>query len=459
MSIGSTSINVNRVFGDLNEDGEVNIVDLNLLVNLILKGGSGQEADQYVPNMTIAEFKAKHWQDAASYIDTVTDNEIIHGWVTSSDESGNIYKSLYIVDESGAGIAISINKTNLYQDYPIGQEIVLPMQGYFVGKYMGMQQIGYPSWYANGNTWEVSFIPLEMWESMVKPKGTPDPDKTEPSVVSLDEFANNFDPETLQSYQGKLVRINNVKFEIADGVNTFSETSHATSRVITDEYGNQIYVRTSNYADFASNPLPVGSVDLVGELSFYSRYWQLLLRSADDVIPGEGEGEAPTPVTSLDESFDYSLPINWTRIAISGDRNWYHTMYQQNGYAAMTGHTGKQPPFDAWLITPAIDIKNAVNKVLTFTTQFAAYNSSTTVFEVYVLDSADPETATVKVKLNPVLASPSSTSIYSEVTESGDIDLSQWADGVYHIGFRYYATNDVDYGTWCLDNVKFGLSR
>ena len=82
MSIGSTSINVNRVFGDLNEDGEVNIADLNLLVNLILKGGSGQEADQYVPNMTIAEFKAKHWQDATSYIDTVTANEIIHrGWI------------------------------------------------------------------------------------------------------------------------------------------------------------------------------------------------------------------------------------------------------------------------------------------------------------------------------------------------------------------------------------------
>ena len=97
-------------------------------------------------NMTIAEFKAKHWQEARNYIDTVKEDEIIHGWVTSSDESGNVYKCLYIMDESGYGLAISINQNSLYNNYRIGQEIVIPMRDCFVGKYNGQQQLGYPAW-------------------------------------------------------------------------------------------------------------------------------------------------------------------------------------------------------------------------------------------------------------------------------------------------------------------------
>ena len=78
---------------------------LSLMLLLVFTAACSDEFDQppmVVPtaehhaNMTIAEFKAKHWQDARNYIDTVTEDEIIHGWVTSSDESGNIYKNLYI---------------------------------------------------------------------------------------------------------------------------------------------------------------------------------------------------------------------------------------------------------------------------------------------------------------------------------------------------------------------------
>ena len=103
------------VFGDLNDDNEVNVADINVLVDLILRGPITPQN----PYMSIAEFKAKHWQDAVNYVDTITEDEVIHGWVVSSDESGNIYKSLYIMDESGAGITISINKTSLYQDYQV----------------------------------------------------------------------------------------------------------------------------------------------------------------------------------------------------------------------------------------------------------------------------------------------------------------------------------------------------
>lgn len=443
------------LFGDLNNDGEVNLADLNVLVEVILNGqpqpGPGPVAT-HTPNMTIAEFKAKHWQDDLNCIDTVTSNEIIHGWVTSSDRSGNIYKMLYIADESGQGLAISINKNYLCNEYPIGQEIVLPMQGYFIGNYSNMQQIGYPTWYEGGQAWEPTYLPASMWESMAELNGAPDPDRPEVQPLDINISDLMFDSETKRQYQGRLVRIKGVTFVEADGTVTYSGANSMTNRTIQDENGNTLIIRNSNYADFASTPLPTGQVDVVGLMSMYRTTWQLFLRSIDDVT-----ASAPTPqaVNALDEGFDTSLPDDWFNIVISGDKQWYHTAYQGNGYAAMTGYKGQQPPFEAWLITPALDIKNASNKVLTFTTQVAPYTSTTTQFEVYVLNSADPTAATVKAKLNPILATPSATSTYSDVTDSGDIDLSQWADGCYYIGFRYYATEDVNYGTWCVDNVRF----
>ena len=564
---------------------------LSLVLLLVFTAACSDEFDQppmVIPtaehhaNMTIAEFKAKHWQDDRNYIDTVKEDEVIHGWVTSSDESGNVYKSLYIMDESGYGLSISINQNSLYNNYRIGQEIVLPMKGYYVGKYNGQQQLGYPAWYAAGNAWEATFLPQAMWESIVEINGLPDLSKVDTLEVSISEFQGKSDPETLMKYQGRLVRINGVTFDDADGVTTFSEASASTNRNITDSDGQSLTVRNSNYADFRADILPDGEVDVVGLLGSYGTTWQLVLRSAEDVIGGGKSGtksnpftvaeaieaqntgakgwlvgyavgavapekttvssnadiewQAPTtlpntlvladdpnckdytkclivelpqgspfreqanlkdnpmyyqqlikvkgrfasymgaagitdnmgttdefvmpfprPVSVLEETFDSALPSDWYNVIVSGDKKWYQTVFTStgNGYAAMTGYKGTQPPFDAWLITPPLDIKSAASKSLTFSTQVNGYGSNTTVFEVYVLDSNDPSQATVKAKLNPALAKAPASG-YSSWVESGDIDLSQWANGVYYIGFRFYATQDANYATWCVDNVTFG---
>ena len=449
------------VFGDLNGDYEVNVADINVLVDLILRGPATPPS----PNMTIAEFKAKHWQDVTSYVDSITEDEVIHGWVVSSDESGNIYKTLYIVDESGAGIAIFINKTNLYQDYPIGQEIILSMKDHWVGKYTGQQAIGYPSFYANGNVWEATFLPVDKWEEIVTVMGAPNPSQAEPVDVNLADFAEKTDSETLLRYQGMLVRISDVMFEEADGLTTFAEPAYATNRIIVDANSNALIVRNSNYADFRDDILPSGYVDIVGVLSFHATRenatgsWQLYLRDRDDVIGGEVLPPPPTdPVTELNEGFETGLPGTWFNVKVSGDKEWYKTQFQNNGYAAVTGYKGNQPPFDAWLITPELDIQHAASKVLTFRTEVNGYGSSTSKFEVYVLNSNNPSSATVKVKLNPALAT-APPSGYSGWVESGNVDLSQWGDGMYYIGFRYQADPDVNYATWCLDDVKFNIAE
>lgn len=239
---------------------------------------------KHTPNMTIAEFKAKYWQDAVNYIDTIKEDIVIHGWVTSSDRSGNIYKCLYI-DDGTAALSISINQTSLFNNYRIGQEIVLPLKGYYIGKYNGQQQLGYPEWYQKGRTWEATFLPQAMWENMVELNGLPDPTKVNTHEVRLEDFASKFTKDILLNYQARLVRINGVEFEDA-GELTFSDKDASSNRTIKDERGNTLTLRNSNYADFQATVLPTGKVDIIGMLSSYSsNTWQLYLRSIDDVIP------------------------------------------------------------------------------------------------------------------------------------------------------------------------------
>ena len=562
---------------------------LSLMLLLVFTAACSDEFDQppmviptaeHTPNMTIAEFKAKHWQDDRNYIDTIKDDEVIHGWITSSDEEGNIYKQLYISDGT-AGLTVSIDQSSIYTKYRIGQEVVIPMKGYFIGKFNGLLCLGVPYWYSAQGVWESNRMPMEMWDAMAEINGLPDVSKVDTTVIELSEIKGS-DKATLLKYMSRLVRINGVTF--TDGGKPFSAAENSTDREIKDEAGNTIMVSNSNYASFRANLLPEGTVDIVGQLSYTaSKGFFLLLRDENDVIlntsPGmsgnpytvaeaiaaqnsgakgwvggyivgavapevtnvssnaDVEWKAPTtldntlviaddpeckdytkcifialpqgtpfreqanlknnpvyykkylkakgvlasymgvagitgnsgatdefvlpfprPVSELNETFDNALPTNWTEVVISGDKKWYKADFNGDGYAAMTGYNGKQPPFDTWFITPALDIQNAAGKGFSFTSETRSYGSTKTVFEVYLLNSLDPATATFKQKLNPILAkAPNSTGTWSAWTSSGELDLSEWADGVYYIAFHYFADTDSEYDTWAIDNVKFGF--
>ena len=105
---------------------------------------------QFVPtvldvNTTIAQLKALYTKGPV----LIEDDLVIGGQVISSDQSGNIYRSFYIQDETGA-IEVKIGKSSLYNDYKLGQWVYVKCKGLTVGQYGGMLQIGYrtdvPAW-------------------------------------------------------------------------------------------------------------------------------------------------------------------------------------------------------------------------------------------------------------------------------------------------------------------------
>ena len=175
----------------------------------------------------------------------------------------------------------------------------------------------------------------------------------------------------------------------------------------------------------------------------------------DGVTPGTST-QPGAAVAYVDQNFDASkeIPAGWTELKVQGNKAWYVTTFNDNNYAAMTGYKGTAP-FESWLITPAVDAAAMKEKVMSFRTQVNGYGSTTSKLEVYVMDSADPKTAT-KTKLNPTLATAPASG-YSDWAQSGSLDLSS-VSGTFYIGFVYTASTDANYATWCVDDVLVGLS-
>ena len=217
-------------------------------------------------NTTILDLKTKYWKEDKNYIDTIKlteagDSVVIKGRVISSDESGNIYKNLVIQDETAA-ITISINGNSLYNTYRIGQEIVLPVTGLFIGKYNTLQQLGYPD-YSDTYGWQTTFMPLEHFQAHAQLNGLPEPAKMDTICTSISALPTT--KEGIIKMQSQLVRFDGVSFENG-GKATFAEYQKTTSQTITDGTAS-LTVRTSGYANFYGKTLPEGEGAIVGILT------------------------------------------------------------------------------------------------------------------------------------------------------------------------------------------------
>ena len=164
-------------------------------------------------------------------------------------------------------------------------------------------------------------------------------------------------------------------------------------------------------------------------------------------------GEIDENFNNYGENIDNLVANGWTYVSVKGNRDWRLRPFNGETYATISGYNGTAP-FDSWLITPCINVNKLAEKVLNFQTQVNGYGSTTSTFEVYVLDSNDPTTANI-TKLDATMAAAPSSG-YSDWVSSGNIDLSAWAGKKVFIGWRYQATTDANYATWCIDNVLVG---
>ena len=100
----------------------------------------GREPEMLDVNTTIAELKALYVA-AGNKLVEINDHLTIGGQVISSDRSGNIYRDLYIQDDTGA-ICVKVGKSSLYSDFHPGQWVFVDCAGLTLGSYSGMPQLG-----------------------------------------------------------------------------------------------------------------------------------------------------------------------------------------------------------------------------------------------------------------------------------------------------------------------------
>lgn len=167
-------------------------------------------------------------------------------------------------------------------------------------------------------------------------------------------------------------------------------------------------------------------------------------------------------VTSLDENFDAStdIPAGWFQKQAAGDKAWYVRSFNENNYITMSGYNGTAP-FDQWLLSPAIDMDKVSDKTLTFDTQVNGYGATTTTLKVYIV--TDPANLATATELKATFATAPAAGAdgktkYSEWVKSGNVDLAKYKGKVY-IAFRYQASKDANYATWCVDNVKLNAAK
>lgn len=260
-------------------------------------------------NMTILELKQEFENKTEKVgVKDNGDHYIIKGRVVSSDASGNIYKSLVLQDETAA-LAFSINQGSLYNEYRLGQEIVVDLTGLYMGYYRGLQQVGAPGDAYNGQP-QLGFMAFDYWLANAQRNGLPNPDfkqvtpgETYPEDMYYCIAFNNFDElnsGTLPEMQSQLVEFRNVSFQINEGEETYAPYQESVNRTLVDANGQTLTVRNSGYSNFYNQKLPEGKGIVRGILSYYGDAWQLLLRDTRDVmISDKGELDKPYTVEEI----------------------------------------------------------------------------------------------------------------------------------------------------------------
>ena len=255
----------------------------------------------------------------------------IKGKVQSSDEEGNIYKSLHLVDETGA-IEVKLS-TGLYIDYPMGTYdkatgtipthwVYVKVTGLYVGNYRMMlsigsaptdsyNKVGEHKFYANSNIENPTEIAQRVF------LGEETELKLGEEILEIDESNyGDYFGEAGQQYLGRLVLIKGVTchygevdsnlypswmctdlrpveskywYKWAVNENFYSNTSRKNLHC--NFYGSVLFsyvglptqtmtagvfvVRTSGYSRFAKQPVvrDGGKGDILAILGIYAKYW------------------------------------------------------------------------------------------------------------------------------------------------------------------------------------------
>jgi len=235
------------------------------------------------PTKTIAEVKAAFALASTNNV-TITEDIIIEGYVSSSDESGNVYKTIYLQDapeNPTQGLVVSVDAVSTYTSYPQGSKVYIKLKGLAFGKYGNVLQVGYMNLDPVTNTSEFGRIPEKLVKEHLVRSCAPKA-KIVPKVITLSQLSSSIEPLI-----GALVQVNNAEFPVNLLCNVYAPNGTSVDRQIVDPTRNTPattrVVRNSGYATFASDQLPSGNGTFIGILSKFNSTYQFYINRVSDL--------------------------------------------------------------------------------------------------------------------------------------------------------------------------------
>ncbi len=365
---------------------------------------------------------------------TITGDYVLKGKVTANDETGNLFKYIYIEDATG-GIRVNINKTNLYQDarFKVGKEIYIKLKDLRIGSVNGELQLGQLFGNNVGQIAEADVY--KTFYDSKKPLSAPVPTERTISQLTMADV-------------GRWIKIKDVEFINTDLGSNYA-TGQATNRTLKDCNGNTILLRTSNFASFAAQEIDGGRGDVYAILSIFNGTYQLWIPKQihADLDNPRCDGTIP-PTKIFMEDFQNGLTTNWTKVSVAGPQEW-GTSNQgagSNYYAVMNGGAAAN---EDWLISNQISLSGYGNYSLSFDSD--GMGAAGLPLQVFITDnySGNPTTTTWTQ-----LTAPIDTNLGSwGFINSGLVNLNAFANKNVRIAFKYTSTSSAS-TTWELDNVK-----
>ena len=358
----------------------------------------------------------------------IPDNIYIKGKVTANDETGNLYRYIYIEDATG-GIRININKANtIYQDYrfKVGKNLIVKLKDLYIGKYNGEFQIGTLS----GST--LGFIAeAEIYKYLF--------DSNEPatSVTATEKTI----PQLTSDDVGKWIKIKNVQFVDTDLGNTYSG-----NRTLIDCTGNKIILRTNSQASFSGAMIDNGKGDIYAILSIYNGVYQLIIpKQANADLEGiRCDGTLPVYETIFSDAF--ASLSNWTAVNVSGTQVWATTTFGNPAPSAIMD--GKGSANEDWLVSKKITIPSTYKEIF-FSFETDGRNAGS-LLEVYITDNYTGSVSTTSwTKTNPALDTDLAN--FAGFVNSGKVDISSFKGKDIVVAFKYTSVSGAS-TTWEVDN-------
>ena len=270
---------------------------------------------------------------------TTFDTASVCGIISADEVSGNLYKTVFIQDRAtGKAIELRLSSASAAR---IGDSVRVCLDpSLMYNPYHNLPQITDK----NGN----GFNPDG--HLLIYPYNKP----IEPKTVTIAEIKSG-------AYIGALVKLDSVEF-VEKNV-PFCEVGETTNRHLIDATSpasdDNFVVRTSNYANFAYDYMPISKGSLVGIASIYNSTYQILLRSKNEMnfavwgtpaTPAGGVQSMPY-IQSFESAFG-----TYTTYSVAGNQVWAI----EYSSAKITGHEGGSGGTDYdnedWLISSPVAI-------------------------------------------------------------------------------------------------------